>query len=72
LANSGMNAIYATFRAVTELQAARGRTVWVQLGWLYLDTIEILKKFRASAGDYVYVRDVFDHESLEQIFARHG
>ncbi|MEO7414219.1 MAG: PLP-dependent transferase [Opitutaceae bacterium] len=72
LTNSGMNAIYGTFRAVAQLQAARGRTVWVQLGWLYLDTIEILKKFGRSTADYVYVRDVFDREGLERIFARHG
>jgi cystathionine gamma-synthase len=72
LANSGMNAIYAAFRAVAQIQAARGRTVWIQLGWLYLDTIEILKKFRISAADYVYVRDVFDHDGLARIFARHG
>jgi cystathionine gamma-synthase len=43
LANCGMSAIYAAFRAVSELQAARGRTVWLQLGWLYLDTIAILQ-----------------------------
>jgi cystathionine gamma-synthase len=72
LANSGMNAVYAAFRAVNALQAARGRTVWVQLGWLYLDTIEILKKFCASPADYVYVRDVFDREGLERLFTRHG
>ena len=72
LASSGMSAIYATFRAVTAVQAARGRTIWVQLGWLYLDTIAILKKFSASPADYVYVRDVFDREGLERIFAQHG
>ena len=72
IANCGMNAIYAAFRAVSELQAPRGRTVWLQLGWLYLDTIAILKKFAASPDDYVYVRDVFDHAGIARIFARHG
>ena len=72
LANCGMNAIYAAFRAVAELQAARGRTVWLQLGWLYLDTIAILKKFTAAPGDYVYLRDVLDHLGLERIFKKHG
>lgn len=72
LANCGMNAIYATFSAVADLQAARGRTVWLQLGWLYLDTIAILKKFTAAPGDYVYVRDVLDHLGLERIFQKHG
>ncbi len=72
LAPSGMNAIYASFRAIADLQAARGRTVWVQLGWLYLDTIAILKKFTATPTDYVYVRDVFDAAALEKLFATHG
>ena len=72
LANCGMNAIYAAFRAAAELQAARGRTIWVQLGWLYLDTIAILKKFTASPEDYVYVRDVFDRAGLERLFAEKG
>ena len=72
IANCGMNAIYAAFKAVAELQAPRGRTVWLQLGWLYLDTIAILKKFTTSPGDYVYFRDVFDLDGLKRIFAAHG
>ncbi len=70
-ASSGMNAIYAAFRALAELQAGYGRTVWIQLGWLYLDTISILKKFTAP-GDYIYARDVFDRAALERLFAEHG
>lgn len=72
LAPSGMNAIYSAFHASADLQASRGRTVWLQLGWLYLDTIAILKKFTRSAADYVYVRDPLDQTGLERIFARHG
>ena len=72
LTNCGMSAIYAAFRAVADVQAARGRTVWLQLGWFYLDTIAILKKFTASPADYVYLRDVFDLDALTRIFAAHG
>ena len=72
LASSGMNAVYAAFRAAADVQAARGRTVWLQLGWLYLDTIAILKKFTATPGDYLHVPDVFDRAGLERIFAEHG
>ena len=72
LAPSGMNAIYAAFRASAELQAARGRTVWLQLGWLYLDTIAILRKYTTTPADYVYVRDPLDREGIERIFTRHG
>ncbi len=72
LAPSGMNAIWAAFRAAADLQATRGRTVWLQLGWLYLDTIAILQKYTDSPLDYVYLRDVFDLTTLERIFLAHG
>ena len=72
LANCGMSAMHAAFRAVTAAQAPRGRTVWLQLGWLYLDTIAILQKFTPKPADYVYVRDVADLEGLTRIFAAHG
>jgi len=67
-----MSAIVAAVRAVAELQAARGRTVWLQLGWLYLDTIALLQKFTASPADYVYIRDILDLDALQRIFAAHG
>ncbi|HEV8073223.1 MAG TPA: PLP-dependent transferase, partial [Opitutaceae bacterium] len=70
-ASSGMNAVYAAFRALAELQAGYGRTVWIQLGWLYLDTISILKKFTAP-GDYIYASDVFDRAAIERLFTEHG
>lgn len=72
LAPSGMNAIYAAFRASADLQASRGRTVWLQLGWMYLDTIAILKKFTAAPADYVYIRDPLDFAGIERIFEKHG
>jgi cystathionine gamma-synthase len=72
LASSGMNAVYASFRALAELQAGYGRTIWVQLGWLYLDTIAILKKFTATPGDYLYLHDVFDRAVIERLFTEHG
>jgi len=72
-APTGMNAVYAAFRAVSELQAARGRTMWVQLGWLYLDTIAILKTLTPDrARDYVCVHDVTDLAALERVLAQHG
>jgi cystathionine gamma-synthase len=72
LANCGMNAVYAAFRAASDLQAPRGRTGWVQLGWLYLDTISILRKFTASRSDYLHVPDVMDLGALERLLADRG
>jgi cystathionine gamma-synthase len=72
LTNCGMSAVHAAFRAVNAVQAPRGRTIWLQLGWLYLDTIAILQKLTPSPADYVYLRDVADLDSLRRIFAAHG
>jgi cystathionine gamma-synthase len=73
LANSGMNAVYATFRVARNLQRTRGRNLWIQLGWLYLDTIAILQKFTGQpARDYLVQHDVFDLAALRQLFATRG
>ncbi len=72
LANSGMNAIHAAFRSVSDLQAARGRTAWVQLGWLYLDTIAILRKFTPAKADYIYAHDVMDLGALARVLEERG
>lgn len=72
LSGYGMSAVHAAFRAVSEVQAPRGRTIWIQLGWLYLDTIAIFKKYTPTPADYVYVRDVQDLDALRRIFAAHG
>jgi cystathionine gamma-synthase len=72
LATSGMNAVYAAFRASAELQASRGRTIWLQLGWLYLDSIAILKRFTATPEDYVYIRDALDLPAIARILDKFG
>jgi len=73
LANSGMNAIYSAFRVTESLQRPRGRRVWVQLGWLYLDTIAILQKFtHVPADHYIHLRDVLDLGAIRALFAERG
>ena len=72
LTTCGMSAVQGAFQAAAALQAARGRTLWVQLGWLYLDTIAILKRFTSTPRDYVYLPNVFDTAAIERLFAEHG
>ena len=73
LASSGMSAMHAAFRAVSAAQAARGRTGWVQLGWLYLDTLALLRKFTPDpARDHLVQLDVTDLAALERLLAAHG
>ena len=42
LASSGANAFTATFRAALEQSRIKGKGIWIRLGWLYLDTTEIM------------------------------
>jgi cystathionine gamma-synthase len=61
---SGMNAFYAGFRAVEEAQSARGRTKWLQIGWLYLDSGCILQKFLGPEASLDCHYDAANTETL--------
>ena len=72
LATNGMNAIHSVFRTAAKLQATRGRTVWIQLGWIYLDTIAILEKFTGTpAQDHIVLPDVHDLAALRAALEAH-
>lgn len=68
----GINALHVALDALADKQAARGRTVWIQVGWLYLDTIALLRRRARTPADYIHLHDVFDLPALELIFAQHG
>ena len=72
LCRSGMNAFHATFLALHGAQAARGRDLWLQVGWLYLDTQRILEKFIAAPSSFLWLHDPSDQDAIENAFARHG
>ena len=42
---SGMNAMYCVLKGIKNIQAKNGRTVLIQLGWLYLDTMNIVNHY---------------------------
>ena len=68
VASNGMNAIHSVFRTSNQIQRPRGRTVWIQLGWIYLDTIAILQKFTDEPQrDHVVLPDVNDLDALRRI-----
>jgi cystathionine gamma-synthase len=71
LASGGMNAFYAGFRAVQQLMAARGRQLWVQLGWLYVDTACILEKFSPPNCPPIIHHNVFDLSGLASVLDAH-
>ncbi len=71
LAGSGMGAVAAAVDAVRSVQAPRGRRAWLQLGWLYVDTAEYLRKTLGPGETLEVIADVADAGALRRFFASH-
>lgn len=69
LAVSGMNAVFSTFMGIKEVQAEKGRDLFIQLGWLYRDTILILNKF---GKEVVVIPNVTDNRKIQHAFDTYG
>lgn len=72
LYRSGMNAFYAGYRALQAIQARRGRDLWIQLGWLYVDTTRVLEVFNAADTPPIQLQQVLDLTELKQCLADEG
>lgn len=64
ITSSGMNAFYGTFKAIQKSQKRKARKVWIQLGWLYTDTIKILETYLEEEKECILMHDVFDYKKL--------
>ncbi|MBL4561145.1 MAG: PLP-dependent transferase [Labilibaculum sp.] len=64
LFSSGMNAIYSIFEGINKIQKEKNATILIQYGWLYSDTINILKKYSES---YFEIISVYDEKELLSI-----
>ena len=62
---SGMNAAYAAISAVNQIQNPKGKDVWIQLGWLYVDSAKILKKITPASR--VFIKEIQDLEAVEKV-----
>jgi cystathionine gamma-synthase len=67
LATSGMNAVAAAIAAIDAVQRPRGRRVWIQFGWLYVDSTRLLEK--AADTPYHFIADVRDLAAVERLLA---
>ena len=65
---AGMNAVAAGIAAVNDVQRPRGKRVWIQLGWLYVDSTRLLEK--ATDTRHVFVPDVTDLAAVERLLAQ--
>ena len=69
---NGMNAFRETFLTVAESQLAEGRDIWIQLGWLYTDTMRILQEWKEENGPVEAFYDVRATEEIVSWIARHA
>jgi cystathionine gamma-synthase len=67
VASSGMNAVDAGIAAVDATQRPRGRSAWIQLGWLYVDSTRLFEKARDAR--HHFVADVRDLAAVERLLA---
>ena len=67
IATSGMNAVDAAIAAVDTVQRPRGRSAWIQLGWLYVDSTRLFEKARDAK--HHFVSDVRDLIAVERLLA---
>ena len=70
VATSGMNAVDAGIAAVDAVQRPRGRSGWIQLGWLYVDSTRLFEKARDAR--HHFVADVRDLAAVERLLAAGG
>jgi cystathionine beta-lyase/cystathionine gamma-synthase len=71
LHNSGMNALYSAIAGLQWVQRARGRYVWVQLGWNFFDTVALLRKGIVDC-EHVALPGPFSMEALEALVSERG
>lgn len=69
LAPSGMNAIYGVLKGLRAIQEKNGRTILVQFGWLYLDTMNIVQ-YHFNNSKIFY--DVNNLDALEEYLKQDG
>jgi cystathionine gamma-synthase len=71
LHNSGMNALTAAIAGLSEIQRERGRRRWLQLGWIFFDTMSLFAKQIIDVEPRT-LSDPFDVDNLARIAAENA
>ena len=72
LTPGGMSAFTAAWRSALDLQNSRGRTVWLQLGWLYLDTMALMARVLGGPTRHIHITDVTDTAAILKVVEECG
>lgn len=69
ISSSGMNSIFSVYLALKEEQLKKNRSVFIQYGWLYTDSIQLLKKLSKECK---IITDVSNTDELEKYLEDKG
>ena len=72
LTSSGANAFYSLFREASRQAREEKRGIWIQLGWLYIDTIEVMELLTSKDETVLTLYSPQDFSKLEKLFREHG
>ncbi len=72
ISSSGANAFYSLFHNAYHHFHEKGKTIWVRLGWLYLDTIKTMEMVSNNKNEIITLTDLQNPSELESIFSRYG
>lgn len=72
LTSSGMNSIYSVYNSISSIQNRKEKSIWIQLGWMFVDTMDLLKKLESSETDNYVIYDIYNLEKLELILEDKG
>ena len=72
LTSSGANAFYSLFRVATQQARKEKRSVWIRLGWLYIDTIEVMELLKNKDETVLTLNCWKEFSEVEDIFKEHG
>ena len=71
ISSSGANAFYSLFWNAQKRFSEKGKKIWIQLGWLYLDTIEVMKLV-GGENNVIPLSNPTDAKELKRIFELYG
>lgn len=72
LGSSGANVFYSLFQSACEHSRAKGKDLWIRMGWLYLDTIEVMDLLTNEDERVIPLNRLEDFAGLEELFKEHG
>ena len=72
ITNSGANSFTSVFRSALEFYKNKNKHVWIRLGWLYLDTIEVMNLLCSPQERIIDLLTPEEFENINNLFEKDG